>query len=74
MSSSNAKHASGTSTYLQAHKMSDNYQHKERKRNLERKAAAYSSGGGGHGKEEMRAEERKHKVRTKEQVGQKSQQ
>lgn len=42
------KHVSGTtSTYLQAHRMSDNYQHKERKRrNLERKVSAYSSGWG----------------------------
>lgn len=42
------KHVSGTtSTYLQAHRMSDNYQHKERKRrDLETKVSAYSSWGG----------------------------
>lgn len=74
------KHVSGTtSTYLQAHRMSDNYQHKERKRrNLERKVSAYSSGWGRgrswKGREETREGERRHKVRMKEQVGQKSQQ
>lgn len=57
-----------TSTHLQDHNMSDDYQHKERKRrSLERKVSAHSSGGFKGG------EERRDKCRTKDHVRQKSQ-